>query len=73
MSTLSYSCRKPYFLRYGQLEVGWVTMYDKGREINTVLNHCKVALDMEICTYIDGMMCKVITKHLCNYRNSFYK
>ena len=24
------SCRKPYFLRYRQLEVGGVTMYDKG-------------------------------------------
>ena len=53
--------------------MGRVTMYDKGREINTVLNHCKVALDMEICTYTDGMMCKVITKRLCNYRNSFNK
>ena len=24
------SCRKPYFLRYRQLEVGGVTMYDNG-------------------------------------------
>ena len=49
-------------------------MYDKGqRDINTVLNHCKSALDMQNVTQTDRMMTRVIIKHLCNYRNSFNK
>ena len=40
-------CRKPYFLRYRQLEVGGVTLYDKGERQKTVLNHCKSALDVQ--------------------------
>ena len=45
----------------------------RARDINSVLNHCKSALDIKIFTQTGRMMCKVITKRLCNYRNSFYK
>ena len=43
------------------------------RDRNKVLNHCKSALDMQIVTQTGRMMSKVITKHFCNYRTSFYK
>ena len=42
----------------------------RDRDINTVLNHCKNALDMQIFTLTDRMMSCVITKHLCDYRNT---
>ena len=45
----------------------------RGRDINTDLSHCKSAIDMQIFTQTRIMMSRVITKHLCNYRNSFYK
>ena len=45
----------------------------RGSDIYTVLNHCESALDMQIFTLTDRMMSKVITKHLFNCRNSFYK
>ena len=58
---------------FSTIQVG-ATMYDKGqRDINTVLHHCKSALDMQNVTQTDRMMSRVIIKHLCNYRNSFKK
>ena len=42
-----------------------------GRDINTALNLCKSGLDMQTFIQTDRTMSKVITKHLCNYRNSF--
>ena len=41
-------CRKPYFLRYWQVDVGGVTIMIRGRDINTILKHCKSVLDMQI-------------------------
>ena len=41
------------------------------RDINTVLNHYKRALDIQAFTETDRMMYKMINKHLCNYRSSF--
>ena len=36
--------QKPYFLRYRQIEMGRVTIcLIRGRDINTVLDHCKGA------------------------------
>ena len=39
--------QKALCLRYRQLEVSGVIMYDKNRDINTVLNHCKNAFDIQ--------------------------
>ena len=45
----------------------------RGRDINTVVNHCKSTLDMQLFTQTGRRISKVITKHLCHYRNSSYK
>ena len=42
--------QKAYFVRYRQLKVDGVTSMIRGRDINTVLNHCKNALDMQMLT-----------------------
>ena len=37
----------------------------RGRDINTVLNFCQSALDMQTD--------RMVSKHLCNYKSSLYK
>ena len=44
-----------------------------GRDIDTVLNHSRGALDIQYFTLTDRLVSKVITKQLCNYTNSFYR
>ena len=64
--------QKALFLRFGQLEVDEVTIYDKEyrhkccfKSLQKCFRHAKF--------YIDRMMSNLITKHLCNYRINFHK
>ena len=63
---------KPYFLRRRQLKVDGITMYGKRKRHKYCYKSLQSALDKQNLT-TDRMTSKVVTKHLCNYRNSFYK
>ena len=65
--------QKVLFFEVQAIRTGRVNMFNERGDINTVLNHCKSVLYMQNFTETDKMLSKVITKHVCNYRNSFCK
>ena len=66
-------CRKPYFLRYRQLESDGVTIYDKGKGHKYCLKLLQKCVRHETFTKVDKTMSNGITMHLCNNRNISYK